>query len=109
MSASRTVAVASILVVAAYRAFRRPWQAFRAGGDVHHSVPTGQDPAAVLAALQVEGFAASPEVVAGETIVVVPVPTPSSRRRVHEILNGTPVNMEGQKGPARGLLLTDDA
>jgi hypothetical protein len=95
VKAARILIVAAAIVLTLRRYFRRRPHAGLDAGEVCYHVPNGQDPAAVLAAVRLQGLSARPEVVAGEPVVVVSLDTPGDRDRVREIVRQAPENMEG--------------
>jgi hypothetical protein len=63
---------------------------------LEYVVPTGQDPAAVVAALQREGYNAVRKADQGEELVLVPCPAGQDRERAHvrAIISGTTTTIE---------------
>ena len=71
--------------------------------SLRYHVPNGQDPAAVLAALKVEGYEAVYDDRAEVPDVLILTPSGADRERAHvrAVLNhGTPQNLEGDPQPA---------
>lgn len=99
--------MATVVVVTVLRYFRDRRHAAR-GGEVRYRVPAGQDPAAVLATLRVEGLSAEPDSVAGDPVMVVSLDKPGARERVREILRTAPANMEGDPHAAESVTFADE-
>ena len=75
-------------------------------GTLRYAVPDGQDPAAVVTALQNEGYDA---VVEG-TEVVVPCRTDPQRERAHvrSVIAAAPLNLEGDPAQQREVRFRDE-
>lgn len=75
-------------------------------GTLRYAVPDGQDPAAVVNALQQEGF----DAVAEGPDVVVPCRTDPQRERAHVrwVIATAPLNLEGDPAPEREVRFRDE-
>jgi hypothetical protein len=103
-----TPVAAVVTVVAIRRLLRRRKGAPGLVREVRYRVPGGQDPAAVLAALRVEGFSARPGASAGEPEVIVPLDEGRGWDEVRDIVRNAPVNMQGDRRTARSVSFTDE-
>jgi hypothetical protein len=104
---ARVFVAVAVIVVTLRRYLRRRPHGARAR-EVRYHVPNGQDPAAVLAAMRVEGLSARPENVAGEPEVVISLRTPGGRDRVREIVRKAPKNMQGDPHAVDSVLFSDE-
>jgi hypothetical protein len=101
--AALVILVPVVLVLAAIAALRRRDEAVKseafspAVGTLRYHVPEGQDPAAVLAALETEGYAATlaPSPETGD--VLIPCRSGADRERAHvrAVIAHAALNLEG--------------
>ncbi len=107
MSSTRILLVL-VLVALVRRLVRRASRGGHGPTELRYRVPEGQDPAAVLATLRVNGFAARSTTSEGAPIVVISLPAPAGRERAREILRAAPVNTEGDPSGETDIAFTDE-
>ena len=77
-------------------------------GELRYRVPVGQDAAAVLGALRVEGFSAETTELAGYEDVVIACDPRRDRERVRQVLTDAPIDMEGDPFDGPPVTFTDE-
>ena len=104
MGAKRTATTMLVGGIALSRLFRRYRSRQQSGGfsgsdgpsgEVRYRVPAGQDPAAALGWLHVAGITSRPELVNGQSVLVISLSSSVSRERVRDVLRQSPENMQG--------------
>ena len=68
-------------------------------GTLHYRVPGGQDPAAVMAALEREGYPATLDMGSQEVLVPCPRGTEHERDHVRAVIARAALNLEGDPAP----------
>lgn len=83
-----------------------------AGGAsaLRYHVPAGQDPAAVLAALETEGFRAAYEGRADTSDILILAPSGADRERAHAraVIRHAAIDMEGHPMPEHEIRFADE-
>jgi hypothetical protein len=113
--AALVVLIPVVVIVAAVSALRRRDEAVKAEAfsptidTLCYHVPEGQDPAAVLAALETEGYAATLSPAPAIHDVLIPCRTGADRERAHvrAVIAHASVNMEGTPG-YRPVVFSDE-
>lgn len=110
MRARRSLIAVVVAFVTVRRIFR--WRGRCRAGDiereVRYRVPIGQDPAAALGTLRVAGMTARPEIVQGESVLVISLSPSVSRERVREVLRDAAENLEGDTRISETVTFTDE-
>jgi len=76
------------------------------GGTLRYRVPHGQDPAAVLGALEAQGYAATLADGAQDVLVPCPRGVEEDRELVRAVIAGADLNLEGD--PVAGSVVFED-
>lgn len=108
----KTLVTMVVIVLMVRRLLRRHGDRGRTagrGGVLRYQVPTGQDPAAVLGTLRAAGVASEPDVVDGESVVVISLTPPHTRDSVRDIVRRAPENMQGDRRPSRVVTFSDES
>lgn len=109
------IVIPVVIVLAAVTALRRRDDAVKAEAfspttdTLRYHVPEGQDPAAVLAALETEGYAATLSPAPAIHEVLIPCRSGAERERAHvrAVIAHAALNMEGDPGD-RAVIFTDE-
>jgi hypothetical protein len=107
----KTLVTVAVIVAVVRRLLRRHGNRDRAfrRGVLRYLVPIGQDPAAVLASLRAAGVASEPDLVDGESVVVISLTPPHTRDSVRDLVRRAPENMQGDPRPARAVTFADES
>jgi hypothetical protein len=101
-----------VIVAIARRLLRRHGTRHRTGvraGVLRYRVRTGQDPAAVLGTLRAAGVATEPDLVDGESVMVILLTPPHTRDSVRDIIRRAPENMQGDRRTSRVVTFSDES
>lgn len=106
----KTLVTIVVIVAMARRLLRRHGTRDRRArhGVLRYFVPTGQDPAAVLGSLRAAGVTSEPDLVDGESVLVISLTPPHTRDSVRDIVREAPENMQGDPRTSRAVTFSDE-